>query len=206
MSTGIPYGGAAQRWHDNPLQEEVDSLLVSLGRQVWENKRMQEEVDRLKRDNARMEYHLSNPSMTWRGNCGHLWVPQEDSRGCCVACIAMVTGKTYQEVKAWFEMDFNDRGTSQHGIEEYLVEHGYTWARKTLYRHNNQQRTPWPPEPFADVHICEVAGTSSHAVVLLRDGTVLDPLTPEPKRLTDYEKVYYVAAITRLDKEAQNQP
>jgi hypothetical protein len=26
MSTGIPYGGAAQRWHDNPLQEEVDRL------------------------------------------------------------------------------------------------------------------------------------------------------------------------------------
>jgi hypothetical protein len=26
MSTGIPYGGAAQRWHDNPLQEEVDKL------------------------------------------------------------------------------------------------------------------------------------------------------------------------------------
>jgi hypothetical protein len=32
MSTGIPYGGAAQRWHDNPLQEEVDRLRIDLER------------------------------------------------------------------------------------------------------------------------------------------------------------------------------
>jgi hypothetical protein len=30
MSTGIPYGGAAQKWHDNPLQEEVDGLRQAL--------------------------------------------------------------------------------------------------------------------------------------------------------------------------------
>jgi hypothetical protein len=30
MSTGIPYGGAARRWHDNPLQEEVDRLRAAL--------------------------------------------------------------------------------------------------------------------------------------------------------------------------------
>jgi hypothetical protein len=62
MSTGIPYGGAAQRWHDNPLQEEVDSLKVSLGRQVWENKRMQEEVDRLRA--ALVECHAA---LLWCG-------------------------------------------------------------------------------------------------------------------------------------------
>jgi hypothetical protein len=32
MSTGIPYGGAAQRWHDNPLQEEVDRLRLEVMR------------------------------------------------------------------------------------------------------------------------------------------------------------------------------
>jgi hypothetical protein len=33
---------------------------------------------------------------------------------------------------------------------------------------------------------------------MLADGTVLDPLTPEPKKLSDYKEVYYVAAVGRL--------
>jgi hypothetical protein len=61
MSIGIPYGGAAQRWHENPLQEEVA---------------------RLREENAWMEYQLSNPSMTWRGNCGHFWVRELDGENC----------------------------------------------------------------------------------------------------------------------------
>lgn len=111
----------------------------------------------------------------------------------------MVTGQSYDDVRAFFPDDLSERGLSQHHMEHYLVEHGWCWSRKTLYEPStNQEREAWPPEPFGEVHICEVVTSSSHAVVMLADGTVLDPLTDEPKRLTDYSKVYYVAAVRRL--------
>jgi hypothetical protein len=134
---------------------------------------------------------------------GVRWVPQSDPNGCCVAVLAMVTGHPYEQIKAFYGEDLGERGLSQHHIEHYLVEHGFTWARKTKWLpyidgRKQQQREPWPAEPWADVHICEVVTSQSHAVVMLADGTVLDPLTPEPKKLSDYKEVYYVAAVGRL--------
>lgn len=128
------------------------------------------------------------------------WVPQEDTNGCAVAALAMVTGKSYREVRDYFGIDFAERGTHVGGIEQYLTDHGYAWARLCHYDHLSVERTPWPPEPFGDVHICQVVGSASHTVVMLGDGTVLDPLTPEPKRLSDYQAVHYVAAVVERDK------
>ena len=60
-------------------------------------------------------------------------------------------------------------------------------------------RVPWPPEPFGDVHLCEVTvqqdSPVNHFVVMLQNGRVLDPLTPERKRLSDYHRVLSVAAV-----------
>lgn len=41
-------------------------------------------------------------STSWRNLCRARWVRQEDSHGCGVACLAMLTGSTYESVRTAF--------------------------------------------------------------------------------------------------------
>lgn len=134
-------------------------------------------------------------------------VRQEDSHGCALASLAMVTGETYAEVKA----KFSRVGIAQTGVtffvfEDYLAQHGYACAR-LMYNDfiRDRKREPWPPEPFADVHMCEVMDTNGgHVVVMLADGTVLDPATDERKRLADYASVNFVSGVFKVRPETQS--
>jgi hypothetical protein len=126
------------------------------------------------------------------------WVAQQDPRGCVLAALAMLTEQTYAEVKAGF-ID-SERGISlMFDGFTYLAEHGYAVAPKYIHYHPlKRHRDPWPVEPFADMHLCEVITSQAHAVVMLKDGMVLDPNTPEPKRLSDYMKVNVIAGVVPL--------
>lgn len=131
------------------------------------------------------------------------WIKQEDSNACLLASLAMITGRTYAEVKADWpdDRDWNERGTDIDTAEQWLMEQGYALRlRSKYYRVTQERRDIWPCEPFADVHLCCVVTSRSHAVVMLADGTVLDPLTPEPKRLSDYQDVHRVTAVYKIGK------
>ncbi len=118
--------------------------------------------------------------------------------GCAVASLSMVTGHPYQQVKQYFGRSFEDGGMSFYDSDQYLADHGYGLARKWRW-FNRRERSPWPPEPFGDVHLCEVQSVvGSHMVVMLDSGLVLDPATPLVQRLTDYWQVNSVAAVFRL--------
>lgn len=128
------------------------------------------------------------------------WVGQEDPRGCVLAALAMLTGQTYAQVKAGFA-DWAGGISLMFDGFTYLAEHGYAVAPKYIHYHPlKQNRDPWPVEPFADVHLCEVITSQAHAVVLLRDGTVLDPNTRNLKKLGDYVKVNVIAGVVKLPK------
>jgi hypothetical protein len=125
--------------------------------------------------------------MTNNGERGPLLVRQEHPNGCGLACIAMVTGLGYGEVRDTLteflprERDYGEEGI-HHGITEWFLGRlGYAW--RTLYA--GHLHDPWPPEPFAPVHIAQVRQPSgnTHYVVVTDDGTVLDPLDGERKRL-----------------------
>lgn len=131
------------------------------------------------------------------------WVCQEDSHGCLVACLAMVTGQTYQQVRAGIPR-FRNGGLGYPDGDSYLADRGYAVARR--YRHVGYMecdRLFWPPEPFGLVHLCDLVPTETrsmgHTVVMLADGTVLDPLhDPEEgqRDLSMYFKVNAVAAVS----------
>lgn len=109
-------------------------------------------------------------------------VRQEDGSGCGVACLAMVTGKTYQAVKAWDGFsgkDFRGGGLTYHDAMQYLTDHGYATALRFKWLPGcsdtgHHTRTPWPTAPYAPSHLVSVQN-GRHLVVLLPDGTVLDP-------------------------------
>ena len=135
-------------------------------------------------------------------------VRQEEPFGCAVAALAMVTGKSYAEVRAAFvghdfstsTSDIHTSGISHNSVDAYLSSQGYAVRRECRYDQVlNRPREVWPVEPFTDVHICEVVTSAGHSVVMLRDGTVLDPNRAEPRSLGDYAAVIYIAGVYKVD-------
>lgn len=144
------------------------------------------------------------------------WVRQEHTNGCVIASLAMISGKTYREVhddlapqlgnfvdvegkSEWRRgVDFNKDGMAiMFDGWGWLADNGFAIQQRYKF-HYNIERPQWPLDPWADVHLCSVVTTQSHAVVLLRDGRVLDPLTPEPKKLSDYSKVESMMAVYKV--------
>lgn len=131
------------------------------------------------------------------------WVRQEDSNGCGIACLAMILEKTYTEVLAEFTY-FDGTGLDNHIVDEYLADKGYAVSRKYKAAHWNQPRYSNNPrkdflgEPFAQIHLVQARiGDRNHYVVMLRDGTVLDPITPKPQTIDGYE-ILNITGIAKL--------
>ena len=132
-------------------------------------------------------------------------IQQKHSRGCGIAALAMLTGKSYEEVASYFDrIDFDKQGVHLRAMDDYRVDHGYAIARKYMWlgyfiESRAPLRSPWPPVPFSDVHLCEVEVNENapmyHFVVMLRDGSIVDPLFEDKKNLGDYFRVMNVAGI-----------
>jgi hypothetical protein len=128
-------------------------------------------------------------------------VQQEDERGCVLATVAALTGRTYASVASEVRERFGDetRG-KEHGLIWFdalnlLAEAGFIYQVRQKFAFN-RPREPWPPEPWAPLHYCSVdTPTMAHAVAMLADGSVLDPSTPAPRRLTDYVDVSAVIGL-----------
>lgn len=129
-------------------------------------------------------------------------IKQEDSKGCGLACLAMVTGESYAEVKRKARnlylcgmLDFN--------LFQYLYDEVGMFVRlvRKLNYVTDETRRWWPPEPFAELHIAKVVksvdSTTEHYVVMDSEGKVVDPEDPEVERtLGDYLKVTWVAGLS----------
>jgi hypothetical protein len=98
-------------------------------------------------------------------------VKQEDACGCAVACIAMVTNRTYQSVRADFENDFTKEGIYTDQILNYLTDAGFSavlkqihgWLHKDFYRKEMLK-------PFAPLHVVSLkprADSRNHHMVAM---------------------------------------
>jgi hypothetical protein len=136
---------------------------------------------------------------------GPSWVGQEHPHGCGVAAVAMVLGVSYGEALSKFAMpdhyDLNSRGLIESALEAVLAENGFAFAKVMRHRGylKGEPRAVWPVAPWADVHLAQVTHSpGAHFIVVLRDGTVLDPATPQRRHLTDWPEVYWIAAVCRV--------
>ena len=135
-----------------------------------------------------------------------IWVKQEDHNGCVVASLAIITEKSYAEIKASLRpKDLSVNAYTSFDAESYLYEHGYWLLKK--WKHicfSAIDREVWPVEPFAPVHYVQVVNGQhgkAHAVVLLKNGNVLDPWTEEkPRKLSDYSEVNEIIGVWKEEK------
>lgn len=122
-------------------------------------------------------------------------VQQKEKCGCTIAAVAMIVGKSYDEVRSMSTRDFDETsgGVQIEDWLDYLFEQGFVAHRLWKVTHLQGVNTPrpcWPPEPFAPLHICSVrTSAGGHAVVMLSDGKVLDPYTADRDNLSCYESV-----------------
>jgi hypothetical protein len=127
-------------------------------------------------------------------------VEQGHLNGCTAAAVAMVLGKTYDEVQRCSRVDFRKDGCCIEIWFDYLFQEGFVYHR--MYRCVQLQggipREVWPPPPFAPVHICLVStALGGHAVVMLENGDVLDPAKEGRFKLSDYAVTYVVYGFWR---------
>jgi len=130
----------------------------------------------------------------------------------------MILGWEYEEAKEAIEkspveqgpIDW-DRGISHLAVDYVLGEHGYfghriyiSWCQQVVSVGDNppywdlKPDAVWPPEPFAPIHYATVqAGAFYHFVVMLADGTVLDPMRPGHFDLTCWPAVANVRGLVR---------
>lgn len=135
------------------------------------------------------------------------YVAQPNGYGCAIACVAMIVGKTYDEMEAWFAEQGMSRERMERGLydaiwREALHRHGF--ADEQRYRCDpftgHCDRPVWPPASFAPIHICCVrVAAGSHAIVMLADGAVMDPFKRERTSLAhpDYLGISQVIGVWR---------
>jgi hypothetical protein len=123
--------------------------------------------------------------------------------GCVIGCLAMVTGESFHAVKRgmleYWQEEGQFLGVSDEAFDEYLAQRGYaTQYLRHEYTPKQMLRTPWPPAPWAPIHVCDVFDEGRHAVVMLEDGRVLDPNDRKRSTLAQYHRVFAVCGIWRV--------
>lgn len=108
---------------------------------------------------------------------------QDEKGDCGVACIAMVTGRTYEDV----ESEFHKNGLVRDG--EYYTSHKDLIAILDIfgYQVTRKKFTSWSNVLYpAIVKINVRAGNYWHWVVMAGERTILDPKPGAPAIVIDY--------------------
>ncbi len=125
------------------------------------------------------------------------YVPQKHENGCAVACMAMVTGLSYEYIASRFEVNLEREGMLREHTRGFICDHGFAALEMIAYgttdvRASNERLR----RPFADVHIVSVLPKAdskmNHALVMDARGRIYDPGLPKNKSFDDY---YYIVSV-----------
>jgi len=133
------------------------------------------------------------------------YVTAEEDNSCMIACLAMITDKTFREVlremDRYWKIEGQYDGTDDDAWMAYLSARGYA-IQDVDHEYSPEDRLiePWPLRPFAPIHILSVYSEGVHAVVMLNDGTILDPDNPYIKSRHEYHRVYRMIGIWKVSE------
>ncbi len=132
-------------------------------------------------------------------------IQQKHRYGCGPACLSMISGIPYDDIIAEIGGDFSEnRGITHCFMDDWLFNHGFSVSRIYKYyqrsdeSHENLVRDPWPPKPWADIHLVQLQLVGgAHFVLWLNDGRVLDPNRDDSPTLSDkcYVEINQIAGI-----------
>lgn len=119
--------------------------------------------------------------------------------GCALAVLAMITGRTYANVRNDFPQFDGQRAVGAYELTEWLKREGYAVTHRHWHRFE-ANREAYLPERGSYWLWLSVGGREwRHSVLLLPDESVLDPNESEPRRLEDYPEVCSVAVVVKED-------
>lgn len=127
-------------------------------------------------------------------------IQQEHKKGCAVACLAMVTGKTYSEVAASFARDLDKKGLFPSETINYAADAGFDVIQKKveLYSHKDFGRAELL-KPFAPVHIlCGrqfFDSESTHVVVMDEKGKIFCPSGASEEKILSFYRFDHVIGL-----------
>lgn len=133
------------------------------------------------------------------------YIKQEERFGCVVACIAMLTNKTYIQVSKEFANNYNKHALALNKYFNYLTDEGYNiiWKEAIHTNHKKDSRErKIMCTPFADWHLVSVqlfADGIHHCVLMDSKGKVYDP-DPDIKCLRSLNIYYDVLGVVGLIK------
>lgn len=130
------------------------------------------------------------------------YVRQKHRSGCAVACIAMITGLSYDAVKKQFQTNFEHGGMKPEHSRDFILEHGFSAIEVTPSTYKNVPTiNKRLSKPFADIHFVSVQPFAdsevNHAIVMDKNGRVYDPEDPKCKDLSRYYCIVSVIGFWR---------
>jgi hypothetical protein len=107
-------------------------------------------------------------------------VRQQDDNSCSFACIAMVTGRDYEDVRKDFSPVALENGITIQQIIKHLAHHGFSVIFKTVEYYNQKDfARDEILKPFAPVHIVSITRfvdrNFDHVVVMDKKGKLYCP-------------------------------
>ena len=137
------------------------------------------------------------------------YVSQREAGDIAVAALSMATGHEPDAIRTTFGDRFKSaQSLNSWHFEEWCFRHGIAWqrihARHQMGGHN-QLRAPWPPEPWAPSHLCQViAAGCFHLVAMDERGVVFDPTDSDRRQLAhaDYTEICFVMGLWQVGEPA----
>lgn len=127
-------------------------------------------------------------------------IRQEEAYGCGIACVAMILGKTYAEVRNDFLNDFEKKGMPHSKFIDYLGDHGYSVIKKEIVF--------WPStdftheellKPFAPLHLVNVQpqydAANRHSIVMDAKGKLFCPAGQSEESIRKVYMVHQTAGL-----------
>jgi hypothetical protein len=127
-------------------------------------------------------------------------VCQEDQYGCSIAVLAMITGLSYQQVRAEVGFDGTLASSCAYRQKKWLEARGYRYENCYFRASGFDRRADFIPTDQPYLLWLSVGGdTWRHSVLQLADGTILDPDRDGPQRLEAYE-LQQITVITSQEE------
>lgn len=146
------------------------------------------------------------------------YIKQRTPIDCGIASLAMACGIKYEQAAEGLVTGgagcltrlceaLGDEGLNDDLVKDWLRIQGWAWQEMTrnVWRPGGfVERHPWPPQPFASVHICFVEASKGwHYCVLDFDGRIRDPFDEGRTSFANanYKRVSSVLGLYKVQRK-----